>query len=56
LLKTDLTGDMDERLIEQIAQNLPLKRLLRLDEVAAEVLKLLDPTIAKNGENLLLNA
>lgn len=55
-MKTKLTADLDERLVEQIANNHPLKKILAIQEVAESVAYLVYATSQINGVDLVLNA
>lgn len=56
LMLTQLTGGMDERVIEQIVENHPLKKLLTPDEAAESVAFLINSGQQINGLNIVLNA
>ena len=51
-----LTKDVDERVIEQMIENHPLKKLLTLQETADAVLFLANASSHLNGHDLVLNA
>lgn len=53
---TGLTRDTDERILDQMLQEHPLKKLLTTDEVAAAVRYLLHASQHVNGTNLIINA
>lgn len=53
---TPFTDYVDERLIEQMIENHPLKKLLTVEEVAESVYFLLTATPHINGVNIVLNA
>jgi 3-oxoacyl-[acyl-carrier protein] reductase len=53
---TNLTGDTDERIIEQMTADHPLKRLLTTDEAADAVLFFTKCSQHINGVNLVINA
>ena len=53
---TKLTNSTDERIVEQITNNHPLKQLLTTDEVADSVIFLVNSTQQLNGIDLLINA
>lgn len=53
---TALTVDTDVRLIEQMTENHPLKKLLTIEEVAETVLFLTKAPLHINGIDLLINA
>jgi NAD(P)-dependent dehydrogenase (short-subunit alcohol dehydrogenase family) len=55
-MKTDLTSDIDERVIEDMERTHPLKQLLSPEEVADSVLFLCRSTQHINGVNIPLNA
>lgn len=55
-MQTKLTSEIDERIIEQIISNHPLKKLLTVDDVAETVLFLTNDSSQINGVNILLNA
>lgn len=55
-MKTKLTAGLDERLVEQIANNHPLKEILTIEEVAESVAYLVHATYQINGVDLVLNA
>ena len=55
-METPLTSYTDERLVEQMKEEHPLKKLLTLDEVAATVLFYFTCSNHINGTNLVLNA
>ncbi|MEN1786347.1 MAG: SDR family oxidoreductase [Bacteroidota bacterium] len=52
---TNLTSDMDERLIKNMISNHPLKRLLTVEEVAETVLFLTQASSHINGIDVVLN-
>lgn len=53
---TDLTKDVDERLIEQMIHDHPLKQLLTIQEVAESVYFLANATSQINGLNIVINS
>jgi len=53
---TGFTNSMDERLVEQITNGHPLKKLLTTEEVAESVEFLMNATQQINGINLILNS
>jgi NAD(P)-dependent dehydrogenase (short-subunit alcohol dehydrogenase family) len=53
---TDLNKNTDERIIEDMIQKHPLKRLLTTDEAADSVVFMVNSTQQMNGVNLILNA
>jgi NAD(P)-dependent dehydrogenase (short-subunit alcohol dehydrogenase family) len=55
-MQTDMTSDTDERIIEQMIENHPIKKLLTTKEVAEAVLYLTKSSQQVNGTNLVLNA
>ncbi len=55
-MQTNLTSNMDERTIEQIAGNHPLKKILTTQEVAETVLYLMNASSQINGVDILINA
>ena len=55
-MKTALTSDTDERIIEEMQRNHPLKKLLTTEEVAEAVAFLVHAPQHINGTNLVLNA
>lgn len=55
-MKTGLTGDTDERIIDAMIDQHPLKRLLKTEEVAAVVHDLARSSAHMNGVNLVMNA
>lgn len=54
-MQTNLTSDVDERIIEQMISNHPLKNLLTVEEVAETVLFLTTASSQINGVDLLIN-
>lgn len=55
-MQTNLTSDTDERVIDQMNKEHPLKRLLTTDEVAEAVLFFIRSSQQINGTNLIINA
>ncbi len=55
-MQTGLTSNMDERLVEQIKEGNPLKKILTVEEVADTVFYLVNASAQLNGINILLNA
>ena len=55
-MKTALTADTDERIVEDMLKHHPLKNLLRIEEVAESVAFLVRAPQHMNGTNLVLNA
>ncbi len=53
---TALTAETDERMIEQIKESHPLKKLLTIEEVATSVSFLCSASVQMNGVDLLMNA
>lgn len=55
-MRTALTDDVDERIIEEMINNHPLKRLVTPKEVAEAVLFLVNSSNQINGVDLVMNA
>jgi len=55
-MQTQLTSDTDERIVEEMMKNHPLKKILRPSEVADSVQYLLNASTQINGINLIMNA
>ena len=55
-MQTDLTSSVDARVVEQMIENHPLKKLLTVDEVAETIYFLAKATSQINGIDLLVNA
>jgi len=55
-MQTNLTADVDERVLEQIKENHPLKKILTVDEVAKTVLFLVNASSQINGLDVVINA
>jgi 3-oxoacyl-[acyl-carrier protein] reductase len=55
-MQTNLTSDTDERVIDQMNHEHPLKRLLTTDEVAEAVMFYVRASPHVNGTNLIINA
>jgi NAD(P)-dependent dehydrogenase (short-subunit alcohol dehydrogenase family) len=55
-MQTAFTDDTDERVVEEMVNSHPLKRILTTEEVADSVLFLVNSTQQINGINLLMNA
>ncbi|GHT43559.1 beta-ketoacyl-ACP reductase [Bacteroidia bacterium] len=55
-MQTALTADTDERIIEQMVNEHPLKRLLTVEEVAETVLFLTHASAQLNGVDIIMNA
>ena len=53
---TPLHTETDERLIENMIAQHPLKKLLTTDEVAQTVLYICNASQQLNGQNIILNA
>jgi 3-oxoacyl-[acyl-carrier protein] reductase len=53
---TNLTNDTDERVIEQMIEGHPLKKILTTQEVAESVVFLINATQQLNGLNIVLNS
>jgi len=53
---TNLTSGMDERMVEQMIQSHPLKKLLTVQEVAESVFFLANSSSQINGMDLIINA
>lgn len=56
MMQTQLTAGTDERVIEEMITQHPLKRLLSPDEVADSVLYLINASAHINGTNLVINS
>lgn len=56
LMQTDLTADIDERILEEIISKHPLKKILSTEEVADAVIYLVNASQQINGSNLIINA
>lgn len=56
MMKTDFTNLVDERIIEQMIQTHPLKKLLTVEETADTIAFLCQCSQHINGTNLLINA
>jgi len=56
LMRTGLVSDIDERVIEDIISKSPLKRLLKLEEVAEAASFLVNAYQHINGINLVINS
>jgi 3-oxoacyl-[acyl-carrier protein] reductase len=54
-MQTELTSDVDERIIEQMISNHPLKKLLTIEEVADAVLFLTKASSQINGVDIIMN-
>jgi 3-oxoacyl-[acyl-carrier protein] reductase len=55
MMRTELTRDLDERVVEEIINAQPLRRLVTPGEVTDTVLYLVGATQQINGVNLLIN-
>ena len=55
-MQTNFTKDVDERVIEQMIDSHPLKKILTNEEVAESVLFLVNSTSQINGIDLVINA
>ena len=55
-MRTNLTASIDERLVEQIKENQPHKKLLTVEDVADVVFSLVNSSELLNGTDVLLNA
>jgi 3-oxoacyl-[acyl-carrier protein] reductase len=55
-MATKLTGDTDERVVEEMIKNHPLKKLLTTEEVAQAIAGLSAASPHINGINLVMNA
>lgn len=55
-MQTALTSDVDDRIIEQMQSNHPLKKLLTVEEVADTVLFLTKASAHINGVDILMNS
>ena len=55
-MQTNMTKNIDERLVKQIKENHPLKELLTVEEVAKTVLFLVHATPHINGVDIVINA
>lgn len=55
-MQTDYNNDVDERVVEDIIKNSPLKRLLTVEEVASAVEFLVTCSLHINGVNINMNA
>jgi 3-oxoacyl-[acyl-carrier protein] reductase len=56
MMLTSLTNDMDERILEQVIDGHPLKKLLTVEEVAEMVEFFVKSSQQINGTNVLINA
>lgn len=55
-MQTSFTSDTDERVIEQMTANHPLKEILTPKQVAEVILSLLNAPKHVNGVNIPINA
>ncbi len=55
-MKTKLTSEFDERIVEQMINNHPLKKLLTVEEVAETVLFLTKASSQINGIDIIINS
>lgn len=55
-MKTNIHSNMDDRIVEQIIEGHPLKRLLTTEEVAETLLFLVNASAHINGIDIVLNA
>jgi 3-oxoacyl-[acyl-carrier protein] reductase len=55
-MQTELTSTIDERIVEQIEKNHPLKKLLTVHEVAETVLFMVNSTSQINGVDIAINS
>jgi 3-oxoacyl-[acyl-carrier protein] reductase len=55
-MKTNLTANTDERVVEEMTNQHPLKQLLQVEEVADTVNYLVNASQQINGTNLIINA
>lgn len=55
-MQTNLTSEVDERIVEQMMSNHPLKKLLTVEEVSETVLFLTKASSHINGIDILINA
>lgn len=55
-MQTDFTASVDERLVEQIVENHPLKKLLQPEDVAHAVAYFMEASQQVNGTDLVINA
>jgi 3-oxoacyl-[acyl-carrier protein] reductase len=53
---TNLSSDVDDRVIEQMKENHPLKKLLTAEEVAEAVFFLVNVSVQVNGVDIVINA
>jgi len=56
LMQTNLTANVDERLVEQIINNHPLRKILTVNEVADTVDFLVNTSSQINGVDIIMNA
>lgn len=55
-MQTGFTSDMDERLVEQMKENHPLKKILTTEEVADALFLMSTLSSQMNGVNIVLNS
>ncbi|HEY9115149.1 MAG TPA: SDR family oxidoreductase, partial [Bacteroidales bacterium] len=55
-MQTGLTAEVDERIVEQMTLNHPLKKLVTVEEVAETALFLANASVQINGVDILMNA
>lgn len=55
-MNTKINEDTDERILEQIILNHPLKKILSIEEVAESILFLVNCSQQINGVNMIINA
>ena len=55
MMKTSLISEMDERQIDGVIDNIPLKRLITTKEVSDSIYFLATASQHINGTNLLIN-
>lgn len=56
MMQTNMTSDMDQRILENIVKSHPRKALLSTTEVADSVVSLLNMTKHVNGINMIINS
>jgi hypothetical protein len=54
-MQTNLTASFDDRTIQQMKENHPLKKILTVEEVAETVFSLAND-VSKNGVNIVIGA
>jgi hypothetical protein len=55
-MQTALTSDIDDRIVEQMVQEHPLKKLLTVEETADTVLYLVKASSQLNGVDIVINS